>query len=90
MPPGTYGLSMQSSGLLIRGADRGAFVLSNRMESPKDKDPQFVFEKRGDTYTLIEIWMGGRLGREVVRPRADRERHEAGTSPIERVVIPVM
>jgi hypothetical protein len=31
-------------------------------------------EKDGDEYILTEAWMGGGTGRELLRPRSDRER----------------
>lgn len=90
LPPGFYTLSTQGAGLIVRGLTSGAIVMSQAIDSKKDEGAKLVFEKLGDRYTLREVWMGGNVGRELPRSRADRERHAAAKGHVERVAIPLM
>jgi hypothetical protein len=86
MPAGTYNLSTNDTALFIRGMSHGTVTLSNRMESRTATDAKLVFEKRGDEYTLREVWMGEGTGREVPPTRTEKDKRLA-LGPAERVVI---
>jgi hypothetical protein len=86
LPAGTYNLSTTDSALLIRGMNHGAVTLSTRMESRTETDAKLIFEKRGDTYTLRQVWMGEGTGRELPQTRTEKDKRLA-LGPAERVVI---
>ncbi len=94
LPPGTYTISNGQSALFVRGFGHGAVVLTNRLESLKDTDAKLVFDKYGDQYALRQAWMGGGNGRELPRPRLERELADAARSGevtrVEKVVIPAL
>ncbi len=93
LPPGTYNVSTEQSALMIRGATRGAVALGNLVESRQDTSPKLVFHKYGDEYFLRQVWSGGTSGRELPRPRRERELAEGARSgavaAFERVVVPI-
>jgi hypothetical protein len=78
LPPGTYSISTTGAlgSVLVRGGTGSAFALSNRMDTNGNDDCKLVFHKYGDTYVLRQIWLGGGAGRELPRPRIERELME--------------
>ena len=88
LPPGTYTFSDESQALLVRGYTDGAVALTNRLESRTEDDAKAVFEKDSDEYILTETWMGGGVGRELLRPRTNGERRPSADARVEQVVIP--
>jgi hypothetical protein len=86
LPQGRYRFSDESQALLVRGDSNGAVVLTNRLESRTENEAKAVFEKDGDEYILKETWMGEGVGRELLRPRTDRERRTQG----ELVTVPAL
>ena len=78
LPPGVYRLSTTGpvGTVMIQGAGRGAFSITNRLESGKQQDVKLVFHKYGDTYILRQVWMGGGDGRELPQSRLERELQE--------------
>jgi hypothetical protein len=94
LPPGTYTISNAQSALWVRGYSDSAVVMTNRLESLKDTDAKLVFDKYGDQYALRQAWTGGGNGRELPRPRLEREVADAARSgavtTVERVVIPAL
>jgi hypothetical protein len=86
LPPGRYRFSDESQALLVRGYSHGAVALTNRLESRTENEVKAVFERDGDEYILKETWMGGGVGRELLRPRTDRERRTQG----ELVTVPAL
>jgi hypothetical protein len=79
LPPGTYTVSTSGAlgSVLVRGATGSAFAISNRLDTNGSDDCKLVFHKYGDTYILRQIWMGGgSTGRELPRPRLERELME--------------
>jgi hypothetical protein len=94
LPPGTYTISNAQSALFVRGHSHGAVVLTNRLESVNDSAAKLVFDKTGDQYALRQAWTGGGYGRELPRPRLEREMADAARSgavtTVERVVIPAL
>ena len=86
LPPGRYTFSDESQALLVRGYSDGAVSLTNRLESPTENEAKAVFDKDGDEYILREAWMGGGVGRELLRPRADAERR----ARVELVTVPAL
>jgi hypothetical protein len=90
LPPGVYSLSTLAAALVIRGDTHRAIVLGNPTESRTAMGAKLVFDKYGDEYFLREAWMGGGSGRELPRPRLNRDQTRAALNgPVERVVIPV-
>jgi hypothetical protein len=88
LPAGRYTVSTQSNALFINGLTRSAIVLGQRTESPTRTTPKLVFDKVGDHYTLREVWLDGRSGREFPKSRGYEERRlAAGTGVVERVVL---
>jgi hypothetical protein len=95
LPPGTYTVSTRGSALLVQGFNHGAVVLTIRLESGKDAGARLVFSKYGDQYVLRQAWIGESVGRELPRPRLERELAEATqkgatATAVERVVIPAL
>jgi len=86
LPPGRYTFSDESQALLVRGYTDGAVSLTNRLESPTENEAKAVFDKDGDEYILREAWMGGGVGRELLRPRAGAERR----ARVELVTVPAL
>ncbi len=86
LPPGRYTFSDESQALLVRGYSDGAVSLTNRLESPTENEAKAVFDKDGDEYILREAWMGGGVGRELLRPRAAAERR----ARVELVTVPAL
>ena len=86
LPPGRYTFSDESQALLVRGYSDGAVSLTNRLESPTENEAKAVFDKDGDEYILREAWMGGGVGRELLRPRAGAERR----ARVELVTVPAL
>jgi hypothetical protein len=89
LPAGTYNVLTNDTSLVIRGINRGAITLSTRMESRTNTDAKLIFEKRGDQYTLREVWMGEGAGRELTPTRTEKDQRVA-LGPAERVVISAM
>lgn len=91
MPAGSYTVSTQGSALVFRGTQASAVVLTIPRASAKHEDPQLVFDKYGDSYTLREVWMGGTVGHAFPRARGDRNRRDVAVNePVERVVVPLL
>jgi hypothetical protein len=77
LPPGVYTLNSSGTGtILVRGATGAAFSITNRVETRGQDEAKLVFHKYGDTYILRQVWMGGGVGRELPRPRLERELME--------------
>ena len=78
LPPGTYTIATSGplSSVLVRGNTQSAFAISNRLDTKGQGDCKLVFHKYGDTYILRQIWMGNGSGRELPRPRLERELME--------------
>ena len=91
LPPGRYTFSDESQALLVRGFGNGAVSLTNRLESRTESEAKAVFEKDGDEYILKEAWMGGGVGRELLLPRTNGERHKsARDAGVELVTVPAL
>lgn len=94
LPPGTYTVStIQGSVLSVRGLNRGAVVLTNGLSSNDDTQAKLIFHKYGEHYILRQAWMGNGTGRELPRPRLERELAETARKgkvaiAFERVAIP--
>ncbi len=93
LPRGTYTAYTAHSALFVQGLQHGAVVITIRLESKTDMESKLVFDKHGEQYVLRQAWMGGGNGRELPKPRLDRELAEAGggrpaAASVERVVIP--
>jgi hypothetical protein len=92
LPRGDYAAYTAHSALFVQGLNQGAIVLTIGLESKTDGDAKLVFDKYGDQYVLRQVWMGGGSGRQLPKPRLDRELAEAGGGEagtgVERVVIP--
>jgi hypothetical protein len=88
LPAGHYTVSTQGSALFISGLTRSAIVLGQPAESSTRTTPKLVFDKLGDEYTLREVWLDGRSGREFPKSRSHEARRlAAGQSKVERLVI---
>jgi hypothetical protein len=88
LPAGRYTVSTQNSALFIRGLTRSAIVLGQPAESRTRTTPKLVFDKLGSEYTLREVWLDGRSGREFPKSRGHEDRRlAAGTGEVERVVL---
>ena len=93
LPRGTYTASTSQSALIVRGYQHAAIVITNRLESTTDMNAKLVFDRHGDQYVLRQAWTGGGSGRELPKPRLDRELAGAGgkgeaAASAQRVVIP--
>ena len=88
LPPGTYTFSSDPAKLFIRGFRHSAFALTNNEQSTSDTQAKAVFERYGDEYVLRDVWFGGGVGRELVRPRVEPERRR--TAHDGRVEIPAL
>jgi hypothetical protein len=77
LPPGTYTLDTDGkSTVLVRGASRAAFSITNRLEDRGQDECKLVFHKYGDTYILRQVWMGNGVGRELPQSRLERDLRE--------------
>ena len=65
--------------------DLQANAESSRLQNVIDLS-KAVFDKDGDEYILREAWMGGGVGRELLRPRAGAERR----ARVELVTVPAL
>jgi hypothetical protein len=91
LPAGRYIVSTERNTLKISGFSHGVFVLGIPMESRTETDARLVFDKYGDQYSLRQVWMGGRSGRELPVSSRDRDRSKAARSgQSEQVVIPAL
>jgi hypothetical protein len=94
LPPGTYTVSTARSALFVQTFGHSAVVLTNSLESLNSTEAKLVFDKYGDQYALRQAWTGGGSGRELPRPRLEREMADAARSgeatTVERVVIPAL
>jgi opacity protein-like surface antigen len=68
LPAGDYTFSAEPGELFVRGYRHSAFALTIGEQSTSDTGAKAVFERRGDEYVLRDVWVGGGVGREVVRP----------------------
>ena len=88
LPAGHYTVSTRDNALLISGLTRSAIVLGQRTESRTRTTPKLVFDKLGDHYTLREVWMDERSGREFPKSRGYEDRRLAASQgKVERLVI---
>ena len=88
MPAGRYTVSTQSNALSLKGLTRTAIVLGQPAQSATPTTPQLVFDKTGDEYTLRQVWLDGRYGREFAKSRSTEDRRGAlPTGETERVVL---
>jgi hypothetical protein len=91
LPPGVYTVSTEQSTLFIRGANRGAFAITNRVE-PKTYTPaKLVFNRYGDEYILKQAWTGGSSGRVLPQSRREKQLTETkrAAEAAKQVVIPI-
>lgn len=66
-PPGTYEFEVDGTKVTLRSTDpKGAtailLVITRLGRHDKDKDPEFVFDKRDEQLKLSEIWLPGQDG----------------------------
>jgi hypothetical protein len=88
LPAGHYTVSTRDNTLLISGLTRSAIVLGQRAESRTRTTPRLVFDKLGDQYTLREVWLDERSGREFPKSRGHEDRRLAASQgKVERLVI---
>jgi hypothetical protein len=88
LPAGPYRISTRDNALLISGLTRSAIVLGQRAESPTRTTPKLVFDKLGSEYTLREVWLDERSGREFPKSRGHEDRKLAAShGEVERLVI---
>ncbi len=80
--------------LFVQGFQHGALVLTNGLEPGKDGGARLIFARYGDQYVLRQAWIGEGNGRELPRPRLEREagsaRGGATATAMETVVIPAL
>jgi hypothetical protein len=75
LPAGQYEVSTvwDSNNLVWRVNNhqgQTAVLATNSLSSQKaDHECSFLFRKIGGEYSLVQFWLGGRSGREVVRPK---------------------
>lgn len=79
MPPGTYKLTRNSSGVIyiLRGpGSSAAFVLMRAESSIKDRGSVITFNRYGDHYFLSQVW-GGHEGLQCPPSRSEKEANKA-------------
>jgi hypothetical protein len=94
LPAGEYTIDRPSSNepdlLLIRSADRHVAFFLNAENVEGKKTPnktELVFNEIGDKYFLSQIWMAGEdTGREIPKPRAERELEQAALKSTAQVI----
>lgn len=75
LPAGKYEVSTvsDSNNLVWRVNNhqgQSAVLMTNPVSSAKaDQECSFLFRKIGGEYSLVQFWLGGRSGRDVVRPK---------------------
>jgi hypothetical protein len=91
LPPGAYTVSTEQSTLTIRGANRGTFAITNRVEPKTHTPAKLVFNRYGDEYILKQAWTGGGSGRELPKSRREKQLTETkrAADAVEQVVIPI-
>jgi hypothetical protein len=76
--------------ILIRSADRHVafFLNANNVEAKQTPNKtELVFNEIGDKYFLSQIWMAGEeTGREIPKPRAERELEQAALKSTAQVI----
>jgi hypothetical protein len=76
--------------LLIRSADRhvALFLNANNVEARQTpKKTELIFNEIGDKYFLSQIWMAGEeTGREIPKPRSERELEQAALKSTPQVI----
>ena len=93
LPAGDYTISRPENTpgmMLIRSEDRHAavfFGVENTYSLQIPRQTELVFNEVGDRYFLSQIWVAGEnLGRELPKPRAERELERTPTKQIAKVV----
>jgi hypothetical protein len=85
LPAGNYVFSTKDSTVMINGWKKGAVVVTNGLQDPRNHDTKAVFDRTGDRYVLREVWVVG-AGHQVPKTRADKARLASG-APVETIVI---
>jgi hypothetical protein len=88
LPAGRYTVSTHNNMLYFNTLTRAAYFLGTPTASAIRTTPKLMFDKSGDHYTLREVWLDGRSGREFPKSRSHEDRRAATThGDVERVVI---
>jgi hypothetical protein len=90
-PAGQYTIDRPNSNdpdlLLIRSADNHVALFLNAQDIQARQMPdksELVFDKIGNDYFLSQIWMAGEdTGREIPKPRAERELEKAAVVTVQ-------
>ena len=90
LPAGEYTIDRPNDNepglLLIRGVDRNVALFVNAQNTEARHTPQkteLVFNEIGDKYFLSKIWItGDDTGREIPKPRAERELEQAASAQV--------
>ena len=94
LPAGEYTIDRPNSNepdtLLIRSADKHIAFFLNAENVEARQTPnrtELVFNEIGDQYFLSQVWMAGEdTGREIPRPRAERELEQAALKSTAQVI----
>jgi hypothetical protein len=90
LPAGEYTIDRPNDNepglLLIRGVDRKVALFVNAEDIQARHTPEkteLVFNEIGDKYFLSKIWItGDDMGREIPKPRAERELEHAAVTQV--------
>jgi hypothetical protein len=90
LPAGEYTIDRPNDNepglLLIRGVDSKVALFVNAEDVQARKTPEkteLVFNEVGDKYFLSKIWItGDDMGREIPKPRAERELEQAAVAQV--------
>jgi hypothetical protein len=78
LPAGEYNVqtAWSDSNLTWRVSDRdgnSVILMSNAVHSPNSEhQPSLVFRKIGAEYSLVQFWLDGSRGRDVIRPKISK------------------
>jgi hypothetical protein len=94
LPAGEYTIDRPNSNepdtLLIRSADKHIAFFLNAENVEARQTPnrtELVFNEIGDQYFLSQVWMAGEdTGREIPKPRAERELEQAALKSTAQVI----
>jgi hypothetical protein len=86
LPAGVYAITTGDPMVLVRGAKAGAVAITGTLHEYGENGGRAVFVRNGDSYVLIEVWVGPN-GRRLPAPRWDGERDLASRGGTERIVI---
>jgi hypothetical protein len=94
LPAGEYTIDRPNTNepdlLLIRGAEKRVALFLNAQNLEAGQTPnktELVFNEIGDRYFLSQVWVAGEeTGREIPKPRAERELEQAASKPTAQVI----